>query len=232
MTVWRLSGGATIVDDTGDIYRLRCGQAADQTYRLELIGDHVAWAEVSGNIDLYQGPPRVMALPIGELVVRAIGTRSWQKAPQTLAIGHYELGWRKGKELLDRRRIAVLPRQAKLERSGRGQGAGYALEGFAPTSLAPLAGAPVRVTSDGAWIPQPHAPVMHRFAARIDWPEAPSLEVSIRFPARPRSRAGTARFCRTTQPLRWMTCPIWWLSMKVRWNWWANCGEIVATART
>lgn len=182
MTVWRLSGGATIVDDTGDLYRLRCGQAADQTYRLELIGDHVAWAEVSGNIDLYQGPPRVMALPIGELVVRAIGTRSWQKAPQTLAIGHYELGWRKGKELLDRRRIAVLPRQAKLERSGRGLGAGYALEGFAPTSLAPLAGAPVRVTSDGAWIPQPHAPVVHRFAARIDWPEAPSLEVSIRFP--------------------------------------------------
>jgi hypothetical protein len=116
-TVWRLSGGATIVDDTGDLYRLRCGQAADQTYRLELIGDHVAWAEVSGNIDLYQGPPRVMALPIGELVVRAIGTRSWQKAPQTLAIGHYELGWRKGKELLIGAALLYCPGKRSLNAS-------------------------------------------------------------------------------------------------------------------
>jgi hypothetical protein len=180
--VWRLSGGATIIDDTGDLYRLRCGQAADETHRLDLIGDHVAWAEVSGNVDLYQGAPKVMVLGVGELVLRGIGTRAWQKAPQPLPVGHYEVGWRHGKELLDRRRLAVLPKGALLERNGRGNSTRYTPEGLDDVTLTPLDGGPVRVTAQGHWSVIANGPIVHHFTARIDWPDGPPLDVSIAFP--------------------------------------------------
>lgn len=180
--VWRVSGGATIIDDTGDLYRLRCGQAADETHRLDLVGDYVNWAEVSGNIDLFQGPPRVMPLGVGELVMREIGTRTWQHAPQTLPVGHYELGWRKGKELLDRRRVAILPKAAILDREGRGSSTRYVLEGFCGLTLTPLDGAPVRVTGEGAWVAIANGPSVHHFVARLQWPDGPPLDIMIRFP--------------------------------------------------
>jgi hypothetical protein len=180
--IWRISGGVTVIDDTGDLYRLRCGQAADEVHRLDLVGDNVNWAEVSGNIDLYQGAPRVMPLAIGELVMRAIGTRAWKKAPQVLPDGHYELGWRKGKELLDRRRIAILPKAARLDRKGRGNGTRYALEGFGSITLTPLDGAPVRVTAEGAWIAIANGLAVHHFNARMAWLDGPPLDISIRFP--------------------------------------------------
>jgi hypothetical protein len=181
-SIWRLSGGATVVDDTGDLYRLRCGQSADETYRLDLLGDHVPWAEVSGDIDLYQGQPNVTALNVGELVMREIGTRTWLKAPHKLPIGHYELGWRKGKELLDRRRIAVVPKEAELQCSGRGHAARYTLNGFGRVTLAPDEGAPVRLTVDGQWMADTHAPVVHHFTAQLNWGDGPPLQVSIKFP--------------------------------------------------
>ncbi|MGD9664563.1 MAG: STY4851/ECs_5259 family protein, partial [Novosphingobium sp.] len=181
--LWRVTGGASVTDPSGDMYRIRCGLAKDETSRLELVGDAVAWAEVSGNVDLFQGSPKVAPLRSGRLVSRALGTRAWQPVRMPLPVGHYELGWQDQRIMLDRRRIAVLPASATLGRSGRGNDAHYTLAGFGEIGLAPADDAPVRTVEAGnAWQAKAGATQAHCFSARLEWPDSRPLDVSIPFP--------------------------------------------------
>lgn len=180
--LWRVTGGAFVIDDHGDRYRILCGQPHDEPSRIELLGTPVAWAEFSGDVDLFAGPPIARIGGQGELWLRAIGTREWQRAPGTLPVGHYEIGWRRDRVLLDRRRIAVLPRGAELARSGGVQQPVYELRGFGPCTLAPEAGAPVRVIAADRWRGEQRGQLVHWFTAHLDWPDGPTLAVRINHP--------------------------------------------------
>lgn len=186
--LWRIHLGATVIDDTGDLLRVRCGQSQDASARLELVGETVPWAQVLGTVDLFAGAPTVLppgGLYIGAtLAMRAIGARTWQLAPQRLPIGHYELAWRRGNEVLDRRRVAVLPAQARLDRTGSGIHTRYHPSGFGPVALEPHAAAPVRVNDGGEWVARGQT-VTFQFIATLSWPDGPPLDVAVRFPCAP-----------------------------------------------
>jgi hypothetical protein len=183
--LWRIRGGAFVTDDMGDRYRIRCGQPADAAPRIDLIGNHCHWAEVSGNVDLFCGPPHAtMKGQDGKLLLRDKGTRIWRPASSPLPLGHYELGWRAPDGiLLDRRTVAVLPALASLVCRRGASGPSYDLEGFGPVRLEPDEDAPVVPASDGlSWRSRPDSARVHCFGARILWQGDASLSVKIRYP--------------------------------------------------
>jgi hypothetical protein len=183
--LWRVTGGAYVTDDAGDCFRIRCGQAGDQSSRIELIGTTPAWAEVTGDADLFVGSPLVrLGRGEGSLYLRAIGERRWQPAPHVLPVGQYEIGWRSERILLDRRRIAVLPATAELVGGGSPQNPSYTLAGWGDCSLVPGSDAPVEPVEAGArWRTRRtgQAPV-HWFSASVRWPGQPELVVRINHP--------------------------------------------------
>lgn len=183
--LWRIQGGAFVTDDTGDRYRIRCGQPADIAPRIELIGDHCRWAEMSGNVDLFCGPPHAtMKGQDGKLLLRDKGTRAWHTATFPLPLGHYELGWRAPDGiLLDRRTVAVLPASASLVYTRGASDPYYELEGFGAVAIAPDCDAPVVPTADGSrWRSRPGSPRVHCFGANIRWADGASVPVTIRHP--------------------------------------------------
>lgn len=183
VTLWSISGGSRITDATGDCYRVLCGQPADVAQRIELMGDLVPWAEVAGAVDLYLGSPRPSRIDGGELIWRSIGTRNWRPVGATLHFGHYELGWRRDGEMLDRRRIAVLPSTARLAREFDGKTASFTISGFFPAAIKPQPDGPVEPIVNGTrWMPRRSAPPVRRFTANIEWRDAAPLEVSIPYP--------------------------------------------------
>lgn len=183
--LWRIKGGAFVTDDTGDRYRIRCGQPSDAAPRIDLIGNHCRWAEILGNVDLFCGPPHAtMQGQEGKLLRRDKGTRTWSPAPLPLPLGYYELGWRAPDGiLLDRRTVAVLPASANLLCKRSASGPSYELEGFGRVQITPNEDAPVAATSEGqCWRSRPGSARMHCFGARILWPNGSSLPVTIRYP--------------------------------------------------
>lgn len=183
--LWRVAGGAIVTDTAGDAYRIRTGQTRDRRDRLEFDGKCPRWAGLSGDVDLYNGPPIYWTSDAsrGAVFIRAIGAeRGWRPAPKSLPVGFYDVGWREGNLLLDRRRIAVLPNDATLACSGRGRDAQYRPTGWDGVTLTPSADAPVRMT-DESWRARPMATATYWFDAQIAWPDAPSLDVRIRFPS-------------------------------------------------
>ena len=180
--LWRVERGAFFTDPLGDRFRILCGQPADQPSRIDLIGSHAAWAETSGDIDLYVGPPLARTGAGGALFVRAIGSRTWTPAPTSLPVGHYELGWRRDKILLDRRHIAVLPARSQLRRSGPPNHCRYELSGFGDCTLTPDEGAPIQIIDAATWRQRPGSAATHWFGARLRWPDAPDLMVRIEHP--------------------------------------------------
>lgn len=198
--LWRVTGGAFVIDGDGDRHRIRCGQAGDSTQRIELVGTHCPWAEVRGDVDLFCGPPHARTSRAeGALFLRDLGTRQWRRAPSVLPLGHYELGWRHDDILLDRRRIAVLPQSASLRRSGIGKDVRYELEGFGAIALEPSAQAPVSVGMQGAvWIGTGTGTPQARFDAALTFPGGATLPVVIDYPC----AAGIARWDGTIVPHR------------------------------
>ncbi|WP_311266814.1 STY4851/ECs_5259 family protein [Sphingobium sp. WCS2017Hpa-17] len=185
--LWRVKGGAFVTAPDGDCYRVRAGQTRDRRDRLAFIdGKTPHWVETAGDADLFLGPPIVKAgdQTRGGLFIRTIGSREWSRAPSPLPVGHYDIGWRDGQMLLDRRRIAVLPATARVERSGTGTGTSYTVSGFGNVSLTPAEGAPVRVAGD-QWISLPPgmARPRYRFDATIRWSDGPPLLITIGYPA-------------------------------------------------
>lgn len=181
--IWRVTGGASLVDPYNDSYRVLCGQAADNNARMEIVGKMPHWAEASDAVDLFLGPPYISRNRSGELLMRRIGKREWQPTPPTLPVGHYEIGLRHEGILLDRRRLAVLPQEAEVKTIYRGKGAEYEISGFADVSITPSDDAPVMRTSRGdRWLPRPHANAVYRFNAQIEWPDSRPLPVSIAYP--------------------------------------------------
>ena len=191
--LWRVAGGALVTDPQGDCYRIRTGQARDRRDAIELMGGRPNWGSVFGDLDLFSGPPHVRTSDPsrGALFIRPLGSRDWKPAPRPLPVGHYEIGWRENRLMLDRRRIAVLPATASLTRSGLGRDTRFALSGWQECSLIPLEGAPVVASQDGlAWTSRPISRPTHWFDAEISWPDAPSLTVRIEYP----SEAAIARW--------------------------------------
>lgn len=184
--LWQVQGGAFVIDPQGDCYRIRTGQTRDRRDRLDLYGDAPRWAQVEGDVDLFLGSPtaRPRDPGRGDVVIRPIGTREWRRAPSPLPVGHYDIGWREGRSLLDRRRIAVLPAAARLDRSGMGSDTRYALTGWEAVTLTPAADAPVRASGD-SWIAKPPATTRPTFwfDATVTWPDGPPLPVRIDYPA-------------------------------------------------
>lgn len=182
--LWRVSGGARLTDPFNDCYRVLCGQAANQTVRIDMLGNTPAWAEVSGPVDLFAGPPHISRSSAGDLVLRRIGKREWRPAPGTLPVGHYEIGLRHEGIMLDRRRVAVLPPGAEVRAAYRASRTEYELGAFESVSITPAADAPVMATTQGdRWVQRPQAGQVYRFDACLAWPDAPPLTVSIAFPA-------------------------------------------------
>ena len=196
--LWRVHGGAFVTDSSGDRYRILCGQSEERVSRIDLIGKSVDWAEISGNIDIFSGPPlATFSGQQGALFMRAIGTRTWRPAPNKLPPGHYELGLRQDNILLDRRQIAVLPADARVTASGSGQGTSYDVQGFAGVAIRPDDNTPVVANEKGdGWRARPVVAPVYRFGAQIEWLDAPPLDVSIAFP----SEAAIARWDGRTLP--------------------------------
>jgi hypothetical protein len=182
--LWRIEGGAFVTDPAGDRFRVRCGQPGDVTNRIDLVGTAPSWAEVSGDVDLFAGAPIARTnRPEGELCMRAIGSRDWRRAPSQLPIGHYELGWRVDRVLLDRRRIAVIPSGSSVAQVGSAQRPAYVLDGLGSCSVRPAADAPVVSVEDGrCWQAHQTDRAVHWFGAAIEWPGAPSLPIRIAHP--------------------------------------------------
>lgn len=198
--LWRVAAGAYVTSPEGDCYRLRTGQDADRRDRVTLVGQPVGWARVAGDVDLFQGPPHVSLSDRsrGRLFRRAIGTRDWRPVTGPLTVGHYEIGWRDDRVLLDKRRIAVIPPGASLSSHGQGDRARFALAGWTGASLVPEADAPVGVTAPDSWSAQPGARPVHRFGAILRWPGDPALAIELDFPL----QAGLARWSGRSLPAR------------------------------
>lgn len=181
--LWQVTGGAFVTDESNDRFRILCGQAQDMPSRIELFGEKVGWAETAGDIDMYCGPPQARISGEGGLFIRPIGAPKWIAAPRPLPVGHYDISWRRDGITLDRRRIAVLPAAAALQRGGSIQRPEYRPTGFAPCHIMPDDQAPVMVDGAGQWRGRPSAAVVHWFTAQIMWPDAPSLSVRIAYPS-------------------------------------------------
>lgn len=183
--IWHVSGGARLVDPFNDSYQVLCGQAVDQTARIQLIGNSPAWAETKGAVDLFIGAPQVTRERTGDLVMRPVGLRNWRRAPPALPVGHYEIGWRKDGIMLDRRRIAVLPETAEVRTVYRGTGAEFCINGFANVRIHPAADAPVKPCSDGErWLPSAKSAGVYRFDATIEWSDGATLPISVAYPGK------------------------------------------------
>lgn len=193
--LWRIRGGAYVTNSVGDRYRIRTGQTADRRDRIELYGNPVGWARLSGDVDLFCGAPDVRLSDTGRggLFLRHIGAHEWVRAPRPLPIGHYEIGWRDDRLLLDRRRIAVLPAHARSRPEGMGKSTRFFLDGWDDVTLTPAEGAPVHRRSDREWVARPVSQPTHRFGAVLAWPDSaldPSLSIELDYPA----EAGIARW--------------------------------------
>ena len=192
--LWRIRGGAYVTTPDGDRYRIRTGQSADRRDRIELYGNPVSWARLTGDVDLFRGPPEVRLKDAGRggLFVRRIGAREWERAPRQLPLGHYEIGWREERLLLDRRRIAVIPTQARIHTEGMGGSTRFLLDGWDGATLTPVDGAPVHRRSDREWAARPVSQATHRFSAVLAWPASadPTLTIELDYPA----EAGVARW--------------------------------------
>ena len=71
-----------VTDPDGDRFNVRCGQPGDVANRIDLIGGTPLWAEVTGDVDLFAGPPLARTSRAeGALCIRKIGTRIWSRAP-------------------------------------------------------------------------------------------------------------------------------------------------------
>ena len=181
--IWRVTGGARLVDPTNDTYKVLCGQAKDQSARIDLIGNHPRWATLEGDIDLFVGPPHVSKTGQGDLFVRELKGGYWKPAPPTLPIGHYDLGLRQDGIMVDRRRIAILPANADLKTNFRNNRAEFELTGFFGVTMTPAHDAPVQASPQGdRWVSKPTPSMAHCFTAAIAWPNAPSLTVSLAYP--------------------------------------------------
>ena len=194
--LWRVLGGAFVIDDVGDRHRIRCGQAADRTQRIELHGDPCRWAEFRGDLDVYCGAviPRT-SRPEGSLQIRHAGGK-WRPAPSRLPVGTYDLGWIHERIVLDRRRVAVLPQGAVLQRFGIGDSVRYELEGFDGVSLTPSADAPVRISSDClVWTAKAGRKEQARFEATLQFVDGGAVPLTIDYPC----AAGIARWDGTIQ---------------------------------
>lgn len=198
--LWQVTGGAHVTSSDGDCYRLRAGQTSDRRDRITLMGDRPTWARVSGDVDLFDGPPLISLSERGRGGVfwRTIGTREWLPAPGALPVGQYEIAWREDRVLLDKRRIAVLPRGANLACHGRGELGRFTLSGWTGATLTPATDAPVRVVTSDSWQARPAAVPAHRFDATITWSGQPDLTVQIDFPL----QAGLARWSGESLPPR------------------------------
>jgi hypothetical protein len=181
--IWKVEGGARLIDPTNDTYRILCGQSKDQSGRIELIGNHPHWAALHGDIDLFVGAPHVSKTGIGELLIRQLGNALWKPTPSALPIGHYELALRQDGIMVDRRRIAVLPAGADIKTVFRNNSAEFEITGFVGVSVMPADVAPVQPSAQGdRWLAKPGAKMAHNFSAKITWPGAQSLAVTIAYP--------------------------------------------------
>ena len=181
--LWRVTGGGFVSDPQGDRYRIRCVDVEETQSKLELIGTSVGWAAVRGDVDLFVGAPLVKPnKPGGALFIRTPGSRDWQPAPARLPIGHFELGWRDGRLLLDRRRVAVLPASATVRRTGSVRHPHYEIAGFADCAITLHPDAPLVADGHGGWRAKPGAQPVHRFEATLSWPDGPALTVTVGYP--------------------------------------------------
>ena len=181
--IWRIAVGARLTDPLNDCYRVLCGQASENPARIDFDGRIPGWSEVIGAVDLFAGPPHVSRNRSGELTIRQIGRREWRPAPSTLPVGHYELALRHEGIVLDRRRVAVLPKNAEVRMAYRAKGVEYEVTGFDDVVISPAGDAPVSPTSSGdRWVSRLQAAGIYRFDATIEWRDGPPLPVTIGYP--------------------------------------------------
>jgi hypothetical protein len=177
--LWRVEGGAIVITDQGDCYRLLCGQSADCVDRLEIVGGQMPAfirAEDSA-VALVKAPIEVRLLSgnrevreDGRICIRAVGTRDWARVDGALPTGYYELAWKEGDIVRDSQAVAVLPESASIARWGSGQTARYELTGWRGCALLPDEDAPVRVTSQGGRLAATSQSAVRRtFTARVQW---------------------------------------------------------------
>jgi hypothetical protein len=184
--MWRVQGGARLVDPTNDIFKILCGQTKDQSARIILTGDHPGWATVDGDVDLFVGAPHVSKNGQGELMLRQLERgSSWRPMPAGLPVGHYELGLRQDGIMIDRRRVAVLPARASIRTVITNKGAEFEVTGFDGVTISPGDDAPVQASPRGNyWQAKPQAELAYCFKARIEWTGAPHLWVTIAYPGK------------------------------------------------
>ena len=181
--IWKISGGARLIDPTNDTYKVLCGQSKDRSGRIELIGHNPHWAALQGDIDLFVGAPHISKTGQGDLLIRQLGSMLWRPTPSSLPIGHYELALREDGIMVDRRRIAVLPLGATIKTVFRNNSAEFELSGFDIVTVTPAEDAPVQHSSQGdRWFAKPSAKMAHCFTATIRWLSAPPLVVTIDYP--------------------------------------------------
>lgn len=201
--LWRIRGGAVVISNIGDCYRLLCGQAADSTDRIELTGAILPAFVTPSDPEtlLLQQPVSVRLLSgqrearsEGRLFMRSSGATGWQRIEGPLPCGHYELAWREGDVIRDKRRLAVVPQTAQISRYGSGRTTRYEVDGWTGCTIVPAADAPVRSSQDRSLIRAAHQSVVHRsFDAAIRWPDSEGegeCPVRIDFPC----GAGIARW--------------------------------------
>lgn len=202
-TLWRVEGGAIAVSDRGDLYRLICGQDAEAVDRIEITAGSLPTFIRPRDPDvlLIRQPVRLRllsgsrAIPEnGRVFVRSPASPLWIRLDGNAPTGIYEIAWREGDVIRDRRMVAVLPSTAEISRRGTGRSTCYPLKGFGDCGIMPDADAPVRITGDYSEMKATHQSVVNRaFGAKIVWQaetDPPSCDVDINFP----SGAGIARW--------------------------------------
>lgn len=179
--LWLISGRATIIDDTDDCYRVETGQSGDRRRRLSVVGSRLpSIMTTPPELDLYCGAPVVQLddRNIGSLFIRKLGQRVWRKAPSQLPVGHYDIGWRDGPLLLDKRRIGVLPASATIIRNGTANSTRYSFGDWGEVTITPESVAPVKLDEDG-WCATRDARACFQFKAEITWPGDPAVTVQV-----------------------------------------------------